>query len=531
MHLPVGTLLQRGKYKIIRYIGSGGFGCTYEALNTNFRNKPKTVAIKEFFVKDFCNRDALSNNVAIGTLSKRGLVKRLREKFVEEAEALYELQHSNIVHVTDLFEENDTAYYVMDYIDGQSLDAFISKHGRLDEKLALGYICQIASALKFVHAHNRLHLDVKPQNIMIDKNGKAILIDFGVSKQYDEVNGENTSTLLGHTPGYAPIEQSGNSVADFSPSTDIYSLGATLYKALTGETPVPANLRASGKKLLQLPANVTPCTRVAVEKSMQLILEKRPQNIDAFLSLLNGDLNIHEDSRSSFLRIRNNLFWFLAFTLLTFIVASVIYLVSKSLGEDYDVAVEETQIVDNGYEYVDLGLPSGTKWAKRNIDAMSPEDPGGYFAWGEVDTKGNFNEDTYAYYFEDEYDSEDGYVDIGNDISGLVCDVARNKWGGSWHMPTKEDFEELRVNCEWKYEETKGFGGYRITGINGNSIFLPLTGARDEMQLDDEDYGYYWSATMTDENSEEAWCLMFDDSEIDIEEEDCCIGSVIRPVI
>ena len=289
MYLPVGTYLQGGRYEILRYISSGGFGCTYEARDTNFKSKVKTVAIKEFFVKDFCNRDTVSNSIVVATLGKKELVERLRNKFIEEAEALYDLQHPNIVRVTDKFEENNTAYYVMDYIDGKPLSALVDEKGRLSESETLGYINQVADALGYVHSHNRLHLDVKPQNIMIDHEGKAVLIDFGVSKQYDEVNGENTSTLLGSTPGYAPIEQSGNGVVRFYPSADIYALGATLYKALTGVTPVAAHLRASGEELDPMPADISPATCAAVEAAMKINKAHRPQSIAEFLALLKAN--------------------------------------------------------------------------------------------------------------------------------------------------------------------------------------------------------------------------------------------------
>jgi serine/threonine protein kinase len=121
---------------------------------------------------------------------------------------------------------------------------------------------------------------------MVDNDGRVVLIDFGVSKQYDEVNGENTSTLLGSTPGYAPIEQSGSGVSEFYPSTDIYSLGATLYKLLTGNTPLPAHQLASGETLPPLPHSVSAATRKAVECAMSLNRNNRPQNIGEFLSLL-----------------------------------------------------------------------------------------------------------------------------------------------------------------------------------------------------------------------------------------------------
>ena len=161
-------------------------------------------------VKDFCNRDENTCHITVATQSKVKLIERLKEKFIEEASALFSMQHPNIVRVTDVFEENGTAYYVMDYIDGKSLQDIVKEKGALNEDSAIHYISQIADALKYVHSLNRLHLDVKPGNIMIDKNDQAILIDFGASKQYDEVEGENTSTLLGKTPGYAPLEQIGN---------------------------------------------------------------------------------------------------------------------------------------------------------------------------------------------------------------------------------------------------------------------------------------------------------------------------------
>lgn len=284
-YLPAGTLLQNGRYKIIRYISSGGFGCTYEAVHVKLGKK---IAIKEFFVKDFCNRDETTAQVSVGTSSKKGLVNRLSGKFCEEAQALSELNHPGIVRVTDVFDENGTSYYVMDYVDGKSLSEIIKTRGPLSENLAVQFIRQVATALKYVHDHNRLHLDVKPGNIMINKEGKAILIDFGASKQYDEVDGENTSTLLGKTPGYAPIEQMGNDVVTFHPSTDIYALGGTLYKLLTGKTPLSATRRVSGEELEPLPEDISQTVKDAVMKSMELNKNHRPQSIKEFLAILDG---------------------------------------------------------------------------------------------------------------------------------------------------------------------------------------------------------------------------------------------------
>lgn len=292
MNLPVNTLLQGGKYKIVRFISSGGFGCTYEAEHVMLE---KQVAIKEFFVKDFCNRDEATAHVTVGTLSKKGLVEKLRRKFVDEAKALCRLQHPGIVRVSDVFEENGTAYFVMDYIDGRSLGDIVKEDGPLSEGRALKYIREVVEALQYVHDHNRLHLDLKPNNVIIDDKDHAVLIDFGASKQYDEQDGENTSTLLGKTPGYAPLEQMGNDVVKFMPATDIYALGATFYKLLTGITPPSANLLASGEELEPFPPVISTSTRKAIASSMELNKNKRPQTVQAFCAILNESVKLVDE--------------------------------------------------------------------------------------------------------------------------------------------------------------------------------------------------------------------------------------------
>jgi serine/threonine protein kinase len=303
-HLPDNTLLQGGKYKILRFINSGGFGCTYEADHTLLEQH---VAIKEFFVKDFCNRDETTAHITVGTESKKGLVEKLRKKFIDEARALYKMQHPGIVRVSDVFEENGTAYYVMDYIEGRSLSEIVHDEGPLAEARALNYIRQVSAALDYVHAHNRLHLDVKPGNIMIDASNHAVLIDFGASKQYDEENGENTSTLMGKTPGYAPSEQMCNDVMKFTPATDIYALGATLYKLLSGVTPINASMRASGEDLDPLPSSISSSVVKAVEAAMELNKKKRPQTISEWLTLLNGEAPAEPDESEKTILPKQNL--------------------------------------------------------------------------------------------------------------------------------------------------------------------------------------------------------------------------------
>ncbi len=286
MTLPINTLLQGGKYKILRFINSGGFGCTYEALHVYMNSK---VAIKEFFVKDFCNRDEQTNKISVGTQSKIELVSKLRKKFVGEAQAVFQMNHPNIIRVTDVFEENGTAYYVMEYIEGESLHDMVKRCGKLSESTALGYTWQVADALVYVHGQNRLHLDIKPGNIMVNKDGHAKLIDFGASKHYSDETGENTSTLMGvNTQGYAPIEQVNTSFTNFSPATDIYALGATLYKLLTGITPPSSvGLISKEEQLQPLPHYISQSTRLTVEKAMQPSRHERYQTVEAFVKALN----------------------------------------------------------------------------------------------------------------------------------------------------------------------------------------------------------------------------------------------------
>lgn len=281
--LKAGTLLQGGKYRIVRFIGAGGFGCTYEGEHVLFGMR---VAIKEFFVHDFCNRDEATLVVSVGTTAKAPLVAKLKAKFLDEAKFVFRLKHPNIVSIHDVFEENGTAYFVMDYIDGPSLADVVKARGPLPEDTVRRYATQVASALKYVHSRNRLHLDVKPANVMIDSEDSAVLIDFGVSKQYAEADGENTSTLVGASPGYASPEQMGRDVVQFHPATDIYALGATLYKLLTGVRPLSATLLASGEPLAPLPSSVSESMRRAIEASMQTNKMQRPQTIDAFLALM-----------------------------------------------------------------------------------------------------------------------------------------------------------------------------------------------------------------------------------------------------
>ena len=176
----------------------------------------------------------------------------------------------------------------------------------------------------------------------------------------------------------------------------------------------------------------------------------------------------------------------------------------------------------NGHEFVDLGLPSGTKWATCNIGAESPGDFGNYYAWGERRTKKIFDIDTYSIF----------YRKIDNSISGdRSHDVARRKWGATWRLPTKSDFEELDSLCTWTWGARNGTDGYIVTATNGNSIFLPAAGGcvKDSI-CGERKEGYYWSATPNTVDANLSYFLFFNRSYAIIYDYFRIVGMTVRPV-
>ena len=288
--LKNGTTLQSGKYKIISMLGRGGFGITYLAEQTMLDGK---VAIKEFFFKEYCNRDEETSHVTIPTDGNREIVERFKAKFIKEARTIFKLNHPNIVRIFDIFEENGTAYYVMDYIEGESLNEMVKRRGAIPDAEAIGYIKEVGSALTYIHGKNINHLDIKPGNLMKRRdNSKIQVIDFGVAKQYDAATSEGTTTTpVGISHGYSPSEQyQQNGVQTFSPQSDVYALAATLFKLLTGNTPPEAIvLQDEGlpKEELRM-KGVSETVVSAIEAAMQT-RTKRTQSVAEFIKNLEAN--------------------------------------------------------------------------------------------------------------------------------------------------------------------------------------------------------------------------------------------------
>jgi len=279
-HLKPETTLQGGKYRIERVLGQGGFGITYLAAQTSLQ---RLVAIKEFFMKDYCNRDEVTRTVSTPSTGSNKLVELYKKKFIKEARNLARLNHPNIVSVIDVFEENGTVYYVMPYLAGGSLQDYVKAHGTLSETMAMKFVKQIANALKYMHIEEHIcHYDVKPANILLDDKGNAVLIDFGISKNYDTAGHETTMTPVGLSEGYAPIEQYQQNVEEFSPVSDVYALGATLYFLLHGKRPVSAVYRASGTALI-MSKQLSQGIKDIINASMKISKRERAKNVDVFL--------------------------------------------------------------------------------------------------------------------------------------------------------------------------------------------------------------------------------------------------------
>lgn len=288
--LQPGTVIHgtHNDYRIERVLGQGSFGITYVA---NVRLKGRLgaiestamVAIKEFFLRDVSSR----NGLRVFSVSDSTLCSDYRRDFLREAQNLSRLDNDHIVKVLETIEENDTVYYVMEYLSGGNLDQHILSHGRLSCREALDIAIQIGEALKCMHAQHMLHLDLKPLNVMRGEDGHIVLIDFGLSKCFGADGQPESSTRIGQgTTGYAPIEQHSFNKADgFMPTLDIYALGATLFKMLTGCVPPEASVVLNeGLPVDELSsAGVPPAVIALVERAMQPLRRMRHQTVGEFV--------------------------------------------------------------------------------------------------------------------------------------------------------------------------------------------------------------------------------------------------------
>jgi len=280
LSLPLGTKLLGGKYTVGKVLGQGGFGITYMGADTVLS---RPVAIKELFPEG-CQRNGTTVQPTRITPSD---FSSMKQRFLDEARLLASLNHPGIVKVYDFFEENNTAYMVMEYLRGKSLAKLVEERGgALSEQEAVGYILKVCEALEVVHKAGYLHRDIKPDNIIVCGDGRVVLVDFGAARSFMAGRTGRMTVIL--TPGFAPYEQYATK-ARFGPTLDIYALGATLYYLLTGEVPISAPDRAIGVELRsvrEINGRVSRQVEEAVMKAMAMRVEERPQSVGEFVRLL-----------------------------------------------------------------------------------------------------------------------------------------------------------------------------------------------------------------------------------------------------
>lgn len=300
--LQSGLPLNEGRFVVGQVLGRGGFGVTYQAQDTQADSGARhsqTVAVKEFF-PDGCLR--VGPNVCFPSSMSDADQIKARESFLSEARLLSAFRHPGIVRVDSTFQDNNTAYLVMEFLNGPTLEQLVEERGPLPEPLALSFIAQIGAALIEVHRAHFIHRDIKPDNVIVCTNGshadistrdRVVLLDFGLNKELAPIDTYHTLRLTNAlrfgSSGYSPPEQYGRQ-AKFGSYTDLYALGATLYYLLSGQVPPEAPARMAGEEVAPLRSfqKVSPAVEDAVVWALQLKGDDRPQAVEEFLNALQG---------------------------------------------------------------------------------------------------------------------------------------------------------------------------------------------------------------------------------------------------
>lgn len=288
VHILKSGKILNNRYVIEKVLGEGGFGITYKGIDKLLAVE---VAVKEYFPQGFVTRNNVySEEITITQMKYEDLFQKGKERFLSEARVLAKFnKESGIVSVTDFFEENNTAYIVMEYLDGITLKDYIENNGLLSMDDMLGLMSPLMEALDAVHKEGLIHRDISPDNIMLLSNGGIKLMDFGAARTYTEFGQKSLSIMLKH--GYAPEEQYRTHGVQ-GPWTDIYALSATIYKCITGQTPVESLQRVLSDTLQspsQMGIQIQPWQEYALMKGLSVRQENRYQNMREYCQDLYGD--------------------------------------------------------------------------------------------------------------------------------------------------------------------------------------------------------------------------------------------------
>jgi eukaryotic-like serine/threonine-protein kinase len=368
-HLPPKTLLKQGQYQIERMLGEGGFGITYQGT---YLGNSATIAIKELWPEKGNRRG--TQVIWSNSITPQQKFQQL-SKFKLEASNQQKCNHPNIAQVYDWFDENETCYIVMEFIAGKSLSKILEEEGTLSEDRIRVYFTQAAYALQAVHRQNFLHRDIKPDNIIITPQDKAVLIDFGTAREFiSGQTGEMTRVL---TPGYAPYEQYAKKTKRL-PATDFYALFASIYELLTGELPAEATDRANSllKSNLsdplipprQIDPRISESMETAILTGMKMDINERFQTADEVIAALSDGRQSIPSSRAKLIVKQSNA----PATAFSFGSQIVIGInspnsepvdidLSDFLGHETVSSYHATIYIENGvWKILDLGSKNGT---------------------------------------------------------------------------------------------------------------------------------------------------------------------------
>lgn len=285
-----------GRYVIQKVLGQGGFGITYLGIDKLYGNK---VAIKEYYPQKIAMRKAQYEDVVtVTSIEEKNNYNKGKKRFLDEAQVMARFnKNEGIVKILDFFEANNTAYIVMEYLEGITLKQYLGKYGVLQFRNLIEMMLPLLEALIEIHSQGLIHRDISPDNIMVQHNGKLKLMDFGAARDYTESGNKSLTVIL--KPGYAPPEQYQTHGVQ-GPWTDIYALCATIYKCLTGITPPDAIARVMDDKFKepdQLDGKLSPDIKKILWKGMNIFPEERYQDIGEFGEDVYDALFIPEENK------------------------------------------------------------------------------------------------------------------------------------------------------------------------------------------------------------------------------------------
>ena len=529
-------MLLANRYRVVRKLGQGGMGNVYLAEDTQLDNFK--VAIKML--------------PAILAANKRALAQIKAEALVS-----MKLVHSNIVPLRGFEENNGYPFLVMDYVEGRTLDDYLAEKGTLSEVETVKLLKPIAAALDYAHVEGVIHRDVKPGNVMIRKDGRPFILDFGIAREIQETMTHVTGQTVSGTLSYMSPEQLMG--APPKPAQDVYSFSAMVYECLKGEPPFPRG--QIDYQIMNMPPTPLPGGVNSVASSVMAGLAKKPKDrpptCTAVLEMGGFSHNEHKDRKGSggmrlsrpetgsphYGAVMNGI---LAAALFVVIVGAGLW---WAIGSGQGKEISPTRSERGVLRKVQL-WEGGPYWACKNIGAEEPWDYGYYFWWG--DTVGYKFKDN-AWVASDGSSSDFQFLDkntptykksiatlqregwiTADGVLASKHDAAQVLWGGGWRMPTKQELDDLNSKCDWTWTTTNGVKGYVVCG-KGNyasaSIFLPATGVGEGTSLKDVgSYGNYWSSVPASDEYHYSWALaVYLDSH---ETFDCgrSGGNTVRPV-